>query len=68
MKGQNAVNVANIYANRQGNSVYSEQEAMDKDWNTLIGAGTPIPQAIKYMQVKYPNFGATQAEINELNR
>lgn len=49
-------------------SEYDEQAALDKDWNTLISNGIPIPQAIKYMQVKYPNFGLSDAERAELNR
>ena len=59
---------ANVMKPQSKTSEYDEQAAIDKDWNTLIGAGTAIPQAIKYMQVKYPNFGLTDKERAELNR
>ena len=65
MRGQNAKDVANIYATRGG---YDEQAQMAKDWNTAMQMGMPIPQAIKYMQVRYPNFGLSQAEQKEMNR
>lgn len=65
MRGQNAKDVANIYATRGG---YDEQVQMAKDWNTAMQLGMPIPQAIKYMQVRYPNFGLSQAEQREMNR
>ena len=69
MKGQSAKDVANIY--RAGSSKSNEYDirvAQDKDWNTLIGIGTPIPEAIQYMQAKYPGWGSTEAELRELNR
>ena len=59
---------ANVMKPQSKTSEYDEQAAIDKDWNTLIGAGTAIPQAIKYMQVKYPNFGLTDKERAELKR
>ena len=61
--------VANIYANKDSKkNEYDIRVAQDKDWNTLIGTGTPIPEAIKYMQAKYPGWGSTEAELRELNR
>ena len=65
MKNKSAENVANIYRSPQQKS---ESEQMINAWNILTGNGTPIPQAIKYMQVMFPNFGTTEAELNELNR
>lgn len=65
MRGQNAKDVANIYVTRGG---YDEQAQMAKDWNTAMQMGMPIPQAIKYMQVRYPNFSLSQAEQREMNR
>ena len=65
MKNKSAENVANIYRSPQQKS---ENEQMINAWNILTGNGTPIPQAIKYMQVMFPNFGTTEAELKELNR
>lgn len=65
MRNQGAENVANIYRSPQKKS---DEENQMQIWNTLVGSGTPIPQAIKYMQVMFPNFGTTQAELDELNR
>ena len=63
MKNKSAENVANIYRSPQEKS---ESEQMINAWNILTGNGTPIPQAIKYMQVMFPNFGVTEEEKREL--
>lgn len=63
MKNKSAENVANIYRSPQEKS---ENEQMINAWNILTGNGTPIPQAIKYMQVMFPNFGVTEEEKREL--
>lgn len=72
MKSQSAKDVANIYrAGSNKSNEYDIRVAQDKDFNTLVGAGTPIPQVIKYMQLKYPGWGSSpeeQAEINRLGR
>ena len=65
MRGQNALDVAGIYAGRQG----SQQLPIGQQvFLEAVKSGTPIPQAIKYAQVVDPSFGATQAELDELNR
>lgn len=66
MRGQNALNVAGIYANRQGGS--QQLPVGQQIYLEAVKSGTPVPQAIKYAQVVDPTFGATQAELNELNR
>lgn len=66
MRGQNALDVAGIYANRQGGS--QQLPVGQQIYLEAVKSGTPVPQAIKYAQVVDPTFGATQAELNELNR
>lgn len=65
MRGQNTLDVAGIYAGRQG----SQQLPIGQQvFLEAVRSGTPIPQAIKYVQVVDPSFGATEAELRELNR
>lgn len=68
MRGQNALDVAGIYANRQSGSDKSALTIGQQVYMEAVKSGMPVPQAIKYAQVVDPNFGATQAELNELNR
>ena len=68
MRGQNALDVAGIYTNRRGGSDKPALSIGQQVYLEAVKSGTPIPQAIKYAQVADPNFGATQAELNELNR
>ena len=68
MRGQNALSVADIYANRQGGSDKPALTIGQQVYMEAVKSGMPVPQAIKYAQVVDPNFGATEAEINELNR
>lgn len=65
---QNQVDIANIYANRQGSSNKQELSVGQQVFIEAVRAGMPIPQAIKYAQVAEPSFGTTEAELNELNR
>lgn len=66
MRGQNALNVAGIYANRQGGS--QQLPIGQQIYMEAVKSGTPVPQAIKYAQVVDPSFGTSEAELRELNR
>lgn len=63
---QNQVDIANIYANRSSGS--QQLPIGQQVYIEAVKSGMPVPQAIKYAQVVDPNFGATEAELNELNR
>lgn len=63
---QNQVDIANIYANRPSGS--QQLPIGQQVYVEAVKSGMPVPQAIKYAQVVDPNFGTTEAELNELNR
>lgn len=68
MRGQNALDVAGIYANRQSGSEKPTLSLGEQVYLESVKSGTPIPQALKYAQVVDPNFGLSDAERAELNR
>lgn len=68
MRGQNALDVAGIYANRQSGSEKPTLSLGEQVYLESVKSGTPIPQALKYAQVVDPNFGLSDKERAELNR
>lgn len=65
---QNQADIANIYANRPSGSEKPTLSIGQQVYLEAVKSGMPVPQAIKYAQVVDSNFGATQAELDELNR
>lgn len=68
MRGQNALDVAGIYANRQSGSEKPTLSLGEQVYLESVKSGTPIPQALKYAQVVDPNFGLSDKERAELKR
>ena len=68
MKGQQGVNVANIYANRpsgSSNALTYEQQLV----KGMVEQGMPPAQILKTMQgLGFTNFGLSEAEQAELNK
>lgn len=68
MRGQNALDVAGIYANRQSGSEKPTLSLGEQVYLESVKSGNAIPQALKYAQVVDPNFGLSDKERAELNR